>query len=173
MNRQEIVNRINQKLYEEMYSFEDIKYDMDDAIIAINNKMNSNFPMISEVLVGENSNYEYIPEGSETPVPIFPEKYIRSIVVEFTVATLLRRQGDFTDEYSAAVLAYEDGLNVMFRDFYEKVPDVFADNEGGIMPLTNQEVIMETDTDGQPIPGTEVDFDTGSTEMYDRIFGDD
>ena len=146
MNRLDIVNRINQKMYEELYSYEDIKYDLDDAIIAINNTLNAKFPMMSDVLNSDSDEY-----------PHFPDKYVRSVVIEFTVASLFRRQGDFTNEYNSAITAYENGLAVMFSEYYESVPAEYMDNQSGIIPITHQPLDLELDVNGQPIPGTEPD----------------
>lgn len=139
MTRDEIVQRINKKVYEGLYSFDDIKYDLDDAIITINNQMHTKYPMMSEVLTSLESEYEYENEDEEI-VPIFPYKYINNVVIEFVVAALFRREGEFGNEYNTAIGAYERGINAMFRELYNKVPEEFIDDANGIIPIMPFEV---------------------------------
>lgn len=57
MKRNDIVKRVNQRLDGGFNSWEDMKYEFDDAIIEINNRLHSTFPMMSEILLGDDSRY--------------------------------------------------------------------------------------------------------------------
>lgn len=143
MTRFEIVKRVNQKMYEGMYHFEDIKYDLDDAIIIINNTLNSKYPMMSEVLEHDNSEYTYYDEEIEQDLPIFPEQYINNVVIEHVVGALFRREGEFGNEYTTALGAHERGLSAMFRDMYDKVPENFIDEDTGVIPVNPFEAPLD------------------------------
>jgi len=162
MTREYIVELINKNMYEELYGFDDVKDKLDDAIIAINNTMHTTFPMITEILTTESSEYTYEVTDPDTGVtsiyPIFPEKYMRSVVIEFAVSELFRRQGEFGPEYQSAVQAYERGLSSMFQNYYERVPEQYIDENTGIIPITPSDLNVETEVDGTPKPSTELDL---------------
>lgn len=130
MLKAHIVKRINEKMFEGLYSYEDMKYELDDAIILINNTMHSKFPFMSEF-------FEATPEGN---YDFFPEEYIRSVVIEYVVSALYRREGEFSNEFNTAVGAYNRGLEVMFRDHYHRVPEEYLDQEVGVIAMNPFEV---------------------------------
>lgn len=140
MTREEIKNRINKLMFNELYTFDDIKDDLDDAIIQINSKLHSKFPMMSTILTDKDSEYKYTPEASDEvpnpqPTEIFPEIYIRSVVINYAVASLFAQQDEFSNAYINAQNKFENGLDNMFRDYYENIPEVFVDDDGGYMEL--------------------------------------
>ena len=143
MTRDQIVGRINQKMYEGLYTFEDIKYDLDDAIIVINNTLNTKFPMISDKLTEPSSEYVYYDEEEEKDKPIFPDKYMNTVVVEFVVAALFRREGEFGNEFNTATGAHERAISAMFRDYFDQVPEEFIDDETGVMPINPYQVMPD------------------------------
>lgn len=140
LKRADIVDRVNQKLYEGMYNYTDIKEEFDDAIIYINNTLHSKFPMFSEVMVDDQSTYSY-EDKDGLKAPYFPEKYMRTVVIEYVVAQLFRREAEFSNEYTTAMQAFERNLDAMFRDFYEHVPEEFIDESTGMIIVNPEEVI--------------------------------
>ena len=143
MTRSEIVKRVNQKMYEGMYHYEDIKYDLDDAIIIINNTLHTKYPMMSDKLEHDDSEYIYHDEESGQDLPIFPEQYINSVVIEYVVSALFRREGEFGNEYNTALGAHERGLSAMFRDLYDNVPDEFIEESMGVIAVNPFEVPID------------------------------
>lgn len=139
MTRNEIVARINEKMDGEMYTFDQIKDDLDDAIITINNMMHTRYPYMSDVLTTPQSRYVYIGEDNLYH-HIFPDQYIRSVVVEFVISQLYRRQGEFANEFNTAQGAFTRNLEVMFRDLYNKVPEQYIDDSTGMIAITPYEV---------------------------------
>lgn len=148
MKQSEMVTRVNQLMYEGLYTFTEIKFDFDDAISFINEHMNSSFPNMSG-MGDENSEYTYdvttIVDEVEvvTPTPVFPENYMREVVINFVVASLFRREGEFGNEFYMAQESYLKGIDRMFRDFFEKVPTQFQDTEGGFIVINPSAVIEE------------------------------
>lgn len=139
MTKDDIVTRVNQLMHEELYVYDDMKYDLDDAIIEINNALNAKFPSMTSVFTEDRETYTYdIPDDpeteedeTETNVPIFPEQYIKSVVIPFTIRALFARQLEYGPEYQQAHNNFNNGLTMMFRDYFHKVPDTFKDLDGG------------------------------------------
>mgnify|MGYP001025850956 CR=1 FL=1 len=136
MNRLDILKRINQGVYEGLYSLEDVEQDLDDSIDVINEALNTKFPYFSEVLTDDIKEYTYDLNG--TQVLIFPEKYIRSICINYVVTELMRREDEFGMLYQSANQKYLAGVDMMFRDFYNRVPEIFQDTEGGYLELEGE-----------------------------------
>lgn len=147
MTREDMVLRINQLVYEGLYTFEEIKFDGDDAIGFINENMNTTFPNISTNMLADGSGYLYnvIVDELDVATDVFPEVYMREIVINHIVASLFRREGEFGNEYFMAKEAYEKGMDRMFRDYFESVPDVFKDSETGFMAINQSAVVEEDD----------------------------
>ena len=148
MKQSEMVTRVNQLMYEGLYTFTEIKFDFDDAITFINDSMNTLFPNMSD-MGNEDSEYTYdvptVIDGIEVnvPTPVFPERYMREVVINFVVASLFRREGEFGNEFYMAQENYLSGIDKMFRDFFEKVPTQFQDTEGGFIVINPSAVIEE------------------------------
>lgn len=71
MERHQIVERVNQLLGNENYGYEDMMYDLDEAIYSINNVLSSTYPVMSEVLTYDHSKYyREIREVDELPTHI-------------------------------------------------------------------------------------------------------
>ncbi len=133
MNKIQILERINQQVYEGLYLLEDIEQDLDDSIDAINESLNSKFPYFTEVLEEDDTEYTYDLNGVQ--VPIFPFKYIRSVCINYVIAELMRREDEFGSLYQTASLKYAAALDTMFRDYFNRVPEIFQDTEGGYIEL--------------------------------------
>lgn len=132
MKLSEIVHRVNQKMYEGLYGFPDFKYEMDDAIIMINNTLNAKFPLATEELKDESDSYNH-----------FPDRYMQTVVIEYVVSELFRREGEFGNEYEVAVQRYQDNLGTMFRDLFDKLDEEYIDEETGVIPITPYEVSID------------------------------
>jgi len=164
MNRDQIMRRVNQRLDGRLYRWEDIKYDFDDAILLINEKLQANFPMFTDVMIDHTSKYLYYTitdkekgvvyfeteelwdqaklsphytniTGTST-MPVFPDKYIRTVVIPSVVARLLEREDEFGNLQSSIRQEASNGLNTMFLEYYDLVPGYFI-NDGGTMDYTN------------------------------------
>lgn len=156
MNRKELLHRVNQRLDGRLYRWDEVKYEFDDAISEINNKLQANFPMISDVLQTDNSEYVYYlagegsnivtfgtdeiwefnkpsPHGtnnSPATLPVFPEKYIRGIVIPFVVAKLLQREDEFGNLHSSINQEGINNLDNMFFEYYNDIPEYFIRGGG-------------------------------------------
>jgi hypothetical protein len=136
MNKIEILKIINSKVYEGLYSFEDVEQDLDDSIDAINESLNTKFPYFSEKLTTDSAEYTYDLNGTE--VPIFPEKYIRSVCINYVIMEKMREEDEFGMLFQTANQKYLAGIDTMFRDFYNRVPEIFQDTEGGYLELDGE-----------------------------------
>ena len=59
MTRKELVKRVNERLDGRLYRWSEMEYEFDDAIIEINAKMQTKFPMIRDVLLTDDSEFYY------------------------------------------------------------------------------------------------------------------
>ena len=158
MNRKEILDRVNQRLDGRLYRWMDIKYDFDDAILEINEHLQANFPLFTEVMVNENSVYEYYTltriedgkiitfitkelweeeklqphyvKGSAATKPVFPEKYLRTVLIPIVVVKLLQREDEFGNLQGTIAQEYQRGLNTMYNEYYDKIPEYFIVDSG-------------------------------------------
>lgn len=151
MKQSDMVTRVNQLVYEGLYTFDEIKFDFDDAIGYINENMHTSFPNMSDLMADTDSEYTYdvptVVDGVEVNVAtsIFPEVYEREIVINFVVASLFRREGEFGNEYYMAIELYTKGMARMFRDYFEKVPTQFKDSNTGFIAINPDAVVEEDD----------------------------
>jgi hypothetical protein len=62
---------------------------------------------------------------------IFPSKYIRSICINYVISELMRTEDEFGNLFTVSLSRFETGLDMMFRDYFDKVIDIYKDEEGG------------------------------------------
>lgn len=154
----DIVDAINRKLAGEMFTFDELKVWLDEAIDDINSDLNACFPTFSEF---SNPGYK-IEENPDVIGPIvrnldgteitktvdslilkpylqypdynfFPDKYIRSVVIPGVCAKFYT-----TDEEGAQVAQqyqwdYKDNRFLMIRDYSANVPIEWRDRHQGFL----------------------------------------
>lgn len=123
MTQQDIVNELNRRIAGYNITWDSIEMDADRAIMNINNNLGAKYPMMSEILVGPETRYELVVEG--TPTPIFPTKYIITVVIPFIIMEVLARDEEFTTIYNKYTMDYENGLFDMFQYEFNRVPLAF------------------------------------------------
>lgn len=127
MKKSEIVIRVNKLIKDGLYTYNDMKIPLDDAIDRINQDLNAKYPEITSVLsdVADTADYN-----------LFPEKYIRAVVIPYVVGYLLRSdEEEYREPYQAAMLDYEQGASIMFRDFFNLVPEEYQETSGGYIAI--------------------------------------
>ena len=131
MTQQDIVNELNRMVIGYNINWDMIKYDADRAIMRINSHLGAEYPMISQVLLSPNHRYTITKNGHE--YPIFPERYLLTVVIPFIATEILARDEEFTTIYNKYVVDFENGLFDMFQNEYNKVPLVFRqDTDVGV-----------------------------------------
>jgi hypothetical protein len=133
-----LVQNINSQLAGELLSIGELTVFIDKAIDDINTRLNTNFPVLSDVIFKAketgSSSFEY---------SVIPDKYIRTVVVPGAVFKYYT-----TDEEGAAVAPkYEEeflkGLFYMERDYLNFIPEEYqADLDQGWVRGNG---ILETD----------------------------
>ena len=123
MTQQDIVNELNRIVVGYSITWDAIKNDMDRAIIKINSYLCANFPRASEIMLAPD--HRYVLRVKEKDVPIFPEKYLLSVVIPFVASEILARDEEFTTIYNKYILDYENGLFEMFQNEFNRVPLIF------------------------------------------------
>lgn len=118
-----LVQNINSQLAGELLSIAELTVFVDKAIDEINTRLNTKFPVLSDVIALAKANdftsFDYI---------AIPDKYIRTVVVPGTAFKYYT-----TDEEGAAVAPkYEEeflkGLFYMERDYLNLVPEEYQDS---------------------------------------------
>lgn len=124
MKIMQLIQSINTQLAGELLSVGELKDFVDKAIDDINTRLNTKFPVLTDVL------FTYDEEGNliqGTDYTAIPDKYIRTVVVPGAVFKYFT-----TDEEGAAVAPkYEEeflkGLFYMERDYLELVPEEYQE----------------------------------------------
>lgn len=127
-----LIQNINSQLAGELLSIAELAVFVDKAIDEINTRLNTKFPVLSEVITAV----------QETSSPLeytaLPDKYIRTVVVPGAVFKYYT-----TDEEGAAVAPkYEEeflkGLFYMERDYLNLVPEEYQETvDQGWITLQN------------------------------------
>lgn len=126
IRRIDIVNRINNMYLARRITWDDISYDADSAITRINDFMGTKYPDMSTIMLYDHSTYSI--EQNGVNLAIFPEEYIRSIVIPFIALELLARDEEFTTVYTKYANDVDSGLFNMFQKEFNSVPYVFRQN---------------------------------------------
>lgn len=137
MNQQDIINNINNSLVDFNVRWSDIQYMADKAILKINTYMCANYPLMSDIL--HSPEHTYTVHINNADIPIFPERYIHTIVIPFIQSEVLARDEEFTTIYNKYVLEYENGLFDMVSNEYNRVPVIFRQpKESGVFFTSEQ-----------------------------------
>ena len=120
-----LIQSINTQLAGELLSVGELKDFIDKAIDDVNTRLNTCFPVLSDVLFVYDANGNIV--GTNTEYTAIPDKYIRSVVIPGAVFKYYT-----TDEEGAAVAPkYEEeflkGLFYMERDYLELVPEEYQE----------------------------------------------
>jgi hypothetical protein len=127
MTQRDIVNELNRMVIGYNITWDMIKYDADRAIMKINTHLGAEYPRMSEIMNHDNSRYILRANGRD--VPIFPERYILTVVIPFIATEVLARDEEFTTIYNKYAMDVENGLFDMFQNEYNKVPLMFRQDK--------------------------------------------
>ena len=117
MEISKICNLVNQSLAGEMLRQNELMLYLDKVIDDINNQLNSNYPTFSEYTS------EYFPDYPNYNV--FPEKYIRSVVVPGAAYKFYQVDEEGNNTAPLFRQEYQTNLFYMVRDMMESVPPRF------------------------------------------------
>lgn len=123
MTQQDIVNRVNSYLVNYRVNWDEIKYFADGAILKINDLLGAKYPPMSEVLNSVKASYSLLTQGHY--VPIFPERYISTVVIPYIITEVLARDEEFTTIYNKFATDLDNNLYIMFQNEFNQVPQCF------------------------------------------------
>lgn len=127
MTQQDIIDELNRMVIGYNIHWDMIKYDADRAIMKINSHLGSEYPMMSDVMLSPQ--HRYTIRLGNNDVPIFPERYILTVVIPFIASEVLARDEEFTTIYNKYVMDFDNGLFDMFQNEFNKVPLVFRQDK--------------------------------------------
>ena len=127
MTQQDIINELNRIVVGYNITWDYIKYDADRAIMKINAHLGAEYPKMSEIMLSPEHRYTLRWNGRD--VPIFPERYILTVVIPFIATEVLARDEEFTTIYNKYAMDFDNGLFDMFQNEYHKVPAVFRQDD--------------------------------------------
>lgn len=136
MTLQDILNLLKSYNITTHVTWDVIKYDADKAIYKINDYMGTMYPKMSDVLVSPSHTYSVEIAGKR--IPIFPERYIISIVIPFIASEILAREEEFTTVYNKYIMDVENNLFAMFQNEFNRVPPVFRQSPDDGVFFENQ-----------------------------------
>ena len=123
MTQQDIVYELNKMVIGYNITWDSIKYDADKAIMKINAHLGAEFPMMSRIMVSPY--HRYTIKYNNRDLPIFPERYILTVVIPFIATEVLARDEEFTAIYNKYAMDFENGLFDMFQNEFNRVLPVF------------------------------------------------
>lgn len=131
MTQQDIIHELNRLVVGYNLNWDTVKTDADRAIMKINAYLGAEYPMMSKIMVSPKHRYTIKLKGVERP--IFPERYILTVVIPYIASEVLARDEEFTTIYNKYAMDFENGLFDMFQNEYNKVPPVFRqDSDVGV-----------------------------------------
>jgi hypothetical protein len=123
MKLNEITARLNKKLADEMFTYQDIVYLLDHAVDDINDELFSSFPVFSDLETGAD---EYT---------AFPDKYIRQVVIPGAAYYFYTEDEEGEQVAGQFYVSFKEGIFRMSRDYLEQVPEEYQNNEGGYIEI--------------------------------------
>lgn len=123
MKRKDMLTRLNQLTLKYNLRWEDIKYDADKAIDEINTLLGAKYPLLSDILLTDDSSYTIRVENED--VKIIEDKYFHSVILPYIALEILAREEEFTTIYSKYQAELAVGKAVMFSKEFNYVPDRF------------------------------------------------
>ena len=149
MTRDEIVASVNRLSVGYNVTWHEIAEDADEAIHKINSYLGAEYPLMSDILTEPNSIYavKQVVDGQVKLISIFPDIYIRTIVIPFIASEILSRDEEFTTIYNKYAMDVENGLFTMFQNEFNRVPHLFRqkDTTGVFFPEDYEKVHPEID----------------------------
>ena len=149
MTRDEIVASVNRLSVGYNVTWHEIAEDADEAIHRINSYLGAEYPLMSDILTEPNSIYavKQVVDGHVRHISIFPDIYIRTIVIPFIASEILSRDEEFTTIYNKYAMDVENGLFTMFQNEFNRVPHLFRqkDTTGVFFPEDYEKVHPEID----------------------------
>lgn len=114
-----MIQKINTQLDGELLNINELCDVIDKSIDDINTRLNTRFPVLSEILLQN--------KGNVTEYTAIPDKYIRTVVIPGAVFKFY-----INDEEGASVAPKHEeeflkGLFYMERDYINQVPEEFQD----------------------------------------------
>lgn len=131
MEINKICNLINQELAGELLRQDELILYMDKVIDTINAQLNSCYPTFSEYTSEYFSDY---PNYN-----VFPEKYIRSVVVPGAAYEFYKVDEEGNNTAPLFRQEYQQGLFYMTRDMLCNVPERFQDRHQGFINYDSNE----------------------------------
>ena len=123
MTQQDIIYELNKMVIGYNITWDSIKYDADKAIMKINSYLGAEYPMMSEVMLLPH--HRYTVRCNNKDIPIFPERYILTVVIPYIATEVLARDEEFTTIYNKYAMDVENGLFDMFQNEFNRVIPAF------------------------------------------------
>lgn len=138
MKRSELITELNRMTLRYNLTWSDIKSDADKAIHQVNNLLGTDYPMLSKIMLSDNS--EYSERVDDEDVPIIKDVYFYSVIIPFMAMEILARDEEFTTIFSKYQQEYMQGKFQMFSNEFNHVPDRYkrARVEGVFFPSNNK-----------------------------------
>ena len=138
MKRSELITELNRMTLRYNLTWSDIKSDADKAIHQVNNLLGTDYPMLSKIMLSDNS--EYSERVDDEDVPIIKDVYFYSVIIPFVAMEILARDEEFTTIFSKYQQEYMQGKFQMFSNEFNHVPDRYKRGrvEGVFFPSNNR-----------------------------------
>lgn len=138
MKRSELITELNRMTLRYNLTWSDIKSDADKAIHQVNNLLGTDYPMLSKIMLSDNS--EYSERVDDEDVPIIKDVYFYSVIIPFMAMEILARDEEFTTIFSKYQQEYMQGKFQMFSNEFNHVPDRYKRErvEGVFFPSNNR-----------------------------------
>lgn len=138
MKRSELITELNRMTLRYNLTWSDIKSDADKAIHQVNNLLGTDYPMLSKIMLSDNS--EYSERVDDEDVPIIKDVYFYSVIIPFVAMEILARDEEFTTIFSKYQQEFMQGKFQMFSNEFNHVPDRYKRGrvEGVFFPSNNR-----------------------------------
>ena len=138
MKRSELITELNRMTLRYNLTWSDIKSDADKAIHQVNNLLGTDYPMLSKIMLSDNS--EYSERVDDEDVPIIKDVYFYSVIIPFVAMEILARDEEFTTIFSKYQQEFMQGKFQMFSNEFNHVPDRYKRGrvEGVFFPSNNK-----------------------------------
>lgn len=138
MKRSELITELNRMTLRYNLTWSDIKSDADKAIHQVNNLLGTDYPMLSKIMLSDNS--EYSERVDDEDVPIIKDVYFYSVIIPFMAMEILARDEEFTTIFSKYQQEFMQGKFQMFSNEFNHVPDRYKRGrvEGVFFPSNNR-----------------------------------
>lgn len=170
ITQEEIVKLLNKKTLKRNLTWEDVKYEADNAIVRINDFLGTKYPTMSSIMTYDKSTYSINQEG--VMVPIFPDEHIHNVVIPFIAMEVLANDEEFTTIYNKYAADYDNGLFSMFKKEFNRVPLVFRqDPDAGVFFASDsREALLQRNKQDQlPVFKFHVTYDVNEPAINQEV----